>query len=90
MRFGVMIVGHTGCTKTTIYKVLQEVMTSLYNKGSTDARYKPVHTHILNPKSISMGELYGEVDFFSQEWHDGLASNILRTLSSLDTQVSKY
>lgn len=25
-----------------------------------------------------MGELYGEVDVYSQEWHDGLASYFIR------------
>lgn len=33
---------------------------------------------ILNPKSITMGELYGEEDADTQEWSDGLASKILR------------
>ena len=33
---------------------------------------------VLNPKSISMGELYGEVNPISQEWRDGLASKIMR------------
>lgn len=33
---------------------------------------------MLNPKSISMGELYGEVNPISQEWTDGLASKIMR------------
>lgn len=34
--------------------------------------------NLLNPKSISMGELYGEVNAISQEWYDGLASKIMR------------
>lgn len=33
---------------------------------------------MLNPKSISMGELYGEVDLASSEWSDGLASKLMR------------
>ena len=32
----------------------------------------------MNPKSITMGELYGEVNPISQEWKDGLASRIMR------------
>jgi len=28
-----------------------------------------------------MGELYGEVDYVSQEWTDGLASKIMRNAS---------
>ena len=26
-----------------------------------------------------MGEMYGEIDFISQEWYDGLASKIMRS-----------
>ena len=33
---------------------------------------------MLNPKSISMGELYGEDDPDTNEWTDGLASKIMR------------
>ena len=33
---------------------------------------------ILNPKSISMGELYGDVNPATNEWIDGLASDIMR------------
>jgi len=29
-----------------------------------------------------MGELYGEVDFFTQEWTDGLASKIMRAAAN--------
>lgn len=40
--------------------------------------YRIVKRHILNPKAISMGELYGEVNELTQEWSDGLASSIMR------------
>lgn len=37
---------------------------------------------ILNPKSISMGEMYGEVDPYTQQWADGLASSIIRDVNT--------
>lgn len=39
---------------------------------------KLVKYEILNPKCITMGELYGEFSALTQEWHDGLASTIMR------------
>ena len=61
------------------YETLADSMTTLRrDKHSKDQRYQAVRREILNPKSISMGELYGEVNPISQEWHDGLASKIMR------------
>ena len=33
-----------------------------------------------------MGELYGEVDVFTQEWKDGLASSIIRTQNGISLE----
>ena len=56
-----MIVGPTGGGKTTTYKVLADSMTKLrLHENSKDERFKQVKLRVLNPKSISMGELYGE------------------------------
>lgn len=49
-----MLVGPTGGGKTKNYKILQAALSAL----SEDGFYK-VHTHIMNPKSITMGQLYG-------------------------------
>jgi dynein heavy chain len=58
-----MIVGPTGGGKTTSYDVLADAMTTLRkDKHSKDVRYQAVRKEVLNPKSISMGELYGEVN----------------------------
>ena len=36
----------------------------------------------MNPKSISMGELYGEEDPLTLEWKDGLMAMAVRKASS--------
>ncbi len=33
---------------------------------------------IINPKSVSLAELYGSFDVLTQTWYDGLAAKILR------------
>lgn len=53
-----MLVGPTGGGKTANYKVLQHAMSSLAGQDS----FVKVFVDILNPKSITMGQLYGFVD----------------------------
>lgn len=57
-----MLVGQTGTGKTACYKMLAQTMRQLKAKGTTDTHYQNVAHQILNPKSVSMGELYGFVD----------------------------
>jgi dynein heavy chain len=78
IRFGATLVGPAGTGKTTVYQILAALMTNLREKGSANSEFQKVRYRILNPKCISMGELYGEFNPLTQEWHDGLASTIMR------------
>jgi len=78
VRFGVMIVGPAGCGKSCIHDVLAKAMTALKEAGSTNENAQRVHTHTLNPKCISMDELYGSLSPMTGEWTDGLGSTIMR------------
>ncbi|ETV90921.1 hypothetical protein H310_14407 [Aphanomyces invadans] len=78
VRFGGTLVGPTGAGKSTCYRMLQRTMTALRETGSTNSLFQVVHTRVLNPKCITMGELYGEFNELTQEWHDGLGSMIMR------------
>jgi len=73
VRHGLMLVGPTGGGKTSNYKVLQAAMTALDGNG-----YNKVHTYILNPKSITMGQLYGQFNEQTHEWTDGVLAYIVR------------
>jgi len=81
VRFGVMVVGPTGSGKSKCCRVLQHAMTTLRKNDHPDQRFQIVNMHPLNPKSISMGELYGEVNSYTQEWQDGLGASIVRTVN---------
>ncbi|KAL7841172.1 hypothetical protein SRHO_G00248630 [Serrasalmus rhombeus] len=78
VRHGVMLVGPTGGGKTTVYRVLADALQSLYEAGHKNSFYLPVKTYVLNPKSVSMGELYGEVNPLTLEWRDGLMALCVR------------
>ena len=80
-----MIVGPTGAGKSTCYRVLANACTALRTvRHSKDQRFQEVRYKVLNPKSISMGELYGEENFDTKEWTDGLASKIIRKFTKDD------
>lgn len=65
VRFGVMLVGPTGSGKTTVWNVLQAVMTYMREQDDPNQVYQLVKKIVLNPKAISMGEMYGEVNQIS-------------------------
>ena len=56
----------------------------------TTNQYQPVTKMIMNPKSISMGELYGEEDPLTMEWKDGLMAKCVRLASSTYTDDHKW
>ena len=59
-------------------------MTSL---GDTD-RFEKVRVVALNPKSITMGQLYGEFDENTHEWTDGVLATYMRECCA-DTRPDK-
>ena len=72
-----MIVGMANTGKTSCTIILERSLIKLASLKK-EGYDKPVKRHVLNPKAISMGELYGEVNEITQEWSDGLASSIMR------------
>ena len=60
------------------FQILAETLDNLHKAGLDDPFYQPVHTFILNPKSITMEELYGGIDKLTMEWHDGLMGITVR------------
>jgi dynein heavy chain len=79
VRHGVMLVGLTGTGKSTCNKILAKALTQLANDGNTsDPWYKSVHIDTLNPKAVTMGELFGETNIFTMEWTEGLVSKLFK------------
>uniref|UniRef100_A0A8C3HT11 Dynein axonemal heavy chain 1 n=1 Tax=Chrysemys picta bellii TaxID=8478 RepID=A0A8C3HT11_CHRPI len=79
VRHGLMLVGPAGSGKTKCYRVLAAAMTSLKGQPSVSGgNYEAVNYFILNPKSITMGQLYGEFDLLTHEWTDGILSSLIR------------
>lgn len=90
IRFGASVVGPTGAGKSTCFRILAATMTTLFRSGSKNPQFQEVQFEILNPKAITMGELYGEINEVTQEWRDGLASTIMRRAVSDDSPSRKW
>nr|XP_031326333.1 dynein heavy chain 1, axonemal isoform X8 [Camelus dromedarius] len=79
VRHGLMLVGPTGSGKSNCYRVLAAAMTLLKGQPSISGGvYEAVNYYVLNPKSITMGQLYGEFDLLTHEWTDGIFSSLIR------------
>jgi dynein heavy chain, axonemal len=77
VRHGLMLVGWSFSMKTSCLRILAAALTEL-NKNNLAGEFA-VKTWTLNPKSISMGQLYGEDDPVSKEWQDGVLAVAFRT-----------
>ncbi|ELV10380.1 Dynein heavy chain 1, axonemal [Tupaia chinensis] len=89
VRHGLMLVGPTGSGKSDCYRVLAAAMTALKGQPSISGGvYEAVKYYVLNPKSITMGQLYGEFDLLTHEWTDGIFSSLIRA-GSIASDTSK-
>lgn len=71
-RHTTMVVGQTGGGKTVILNTLARTQTKLG---------KRTHLFTINPKAITVAELYGVLDPDTRDWTDGLLSNIFREIN---------
>ncbi|RYH30478.1 hypothetical protein EON65_05000, partial [archaeon] len=72
VRHGFMIVGLPYSGKSSAWKVLGDVLGLLAERYPKDKRWSKVIPILQNPKSITMGQLYGQFDAVSHEWTDGV------------------
>lgn len=70
-RHTVMVVGQTGGGKSVILNTLAQAQTAMGRRTTL---------HVLNPKAITVSELYGVLDKDTRDWTDGLLSNMFRYL----------
>ncbi|XP_056424426.1 dynein axonemal heavy chain 14 isoform X2 [Hyla sarda] len=85
-RHGVMLVGPTGGGKTTVRRILEKSLQHFPSAPtgsgvSLPTRKRKVETFIINPKCVTLGQLYGEINPNTMEWSDGLLASAVRTFT---------
>lgn len=84
VRHGLMIVGDPMGGKTCAYQILASSLTDIQKLGpSCGVDEKKVNFRIINPKAITMGQLYGCFDPTSHEWTDGKVFSVIQTIYTM-------
>eukprot|EP00095_Tigriopus_kingsejongensis_P002576 maker-scaffold274_size229011-snap-gene-1.23 protein:Tk02576 transcript:maker-scaffold274_size229011-snap-gene-1.23-mRNA-1 annotation:"hypothetical protein LOTGIDRAFT_210054" len=88
VRHGIMIIGEPMSCKSKTYHILAEALTELASApGSTE--FKTAYK-IINPKSVTMNQLYGIFDASTHEWTDGVLGRIYREMATATTEERKW
>uniref|UniRef100_A0A8I6AN36 Dynein axonemal heavy chain 14 n=1 Tax=Rattus norvegicus TaxID=10116 RepID=A0A8I6AN36_RAT len=93
---GVILVGPTGGGKTTVRKILEKALITLpvtsalpikerQSDSKSTGKKGKVDVCVLNPKCITLGELYGQLNINTMEWNDGLLSAAIRNYVHINT-----
>ncbi|XP_055844482.1 dynein axonemal heavy chain 12 [Episyrphus balteatus] len=89
VRHGFMMVGEPMAGKTKTLHVLAKILSSLKDSGSSPY-FQDVQIGVVNPKAITMNQLYGAFDPVSYEWTDGIVATIFRNFAMDNSSDRKW
>ncbi|CAF3483983.1 unnamed protein product [Rotaria sp. Silwood1] len=88
VRHGFMLVGEPFAGKSMVLQVLAETLTLMHTKGLADELQ--VQYKVINPKAVTIGQLYGNFDLVSHEWNDGVLANTFRDFAMTENPDRKW
>jgi dynein heavy chain len=91
VRHGFMLVGEPYSGKSNTLRVLAECLTRLHKQYPDESKYfQNVQYDTINPKSITMAQLYGAFDEITYEWSDGIAATMFRKYANDTSNDRKW
>ncbi|CAG9334937.1 unnamed protein product [Blepharisma stoltei] len=88
VRHGLMVVGLPFAGKSSALKVLAAALTELAHKGQMNENEVLIFS--LNPKSITMKQLYGSFDEVSKDWQDGVLAAGFKDFARNESNQRKW
>uniref|UniRef100_A0A803VKC7 Dynein axonemal heavy chain 12 n=1 Tax=Ficedula albicollis TaxID=59894 RepID=A0A803VKC7_FICAL len=83
-----MLVGEPFSGKTKVLHVLADTLSLMKERGYGEE--EKVIYRTVNPKSITMGQLFGQFDLISHEWTDGVVATTFREFALSETPERKW
>jgi len=94
VRHGLMVVGPPLAGKTSAWKVLQGALTTMDElkvmECTLGEHELAADAFVINPKAVTMGQLYGCFDPVSHEWSDGVLAETYRNASRANDNRRKW
>ena len=87
VRHGFMLVGDPFAGKSSTLKTLADALTTMNKLGLPEEK---VQYQVINPKAVTMAQLYGAFDPISYEWTDGVVATCFRRFVQEDTTDRKW
>jgi dynein heavy chain len=84
-----MLVGQTCSGKSTAWRTLQNAKSKIAAEDKEQG-FQKVQVTVLNPKSVTVNEIYGVYDLATFEWVDGILSTIVRNMAQDERKEEKW